>query len=284
MGARRLAAAVSAGLLLPALAALPAHAQDEVDVTVVHAIPGLTVDVAVDGEVVLDDFTFEGDDNPAVLTLPAGAEFDVEILDETGTDTLLGPVTVVADVALSLVAHLDAEGEATVSEFEDVFPPLCTGEGGVVLRHTAAAPEVDVAVEGTVLGTFANGEELAAALPAGTYEAEVRLAGTDTVAIGPVDLEVLEGVATVVYAVGAAADESLDLLLIDYEVGTEDCDETPEPKPTSPVATAKPPTAVPAGQGPGGPGSSVAVAAFGLFLLAGFGATVAVVRARRQDT
>jgi Domain of unknown function (DUF4397) len=284
MGVRRLAAAASAGLLLPALAALPAHAQDEVDVTVVHAIPGLTVDVAVDGEVVLDDFTFEGDDNPAVLTLPAGAEFDVEILDETGTDTLLGPVTVVADVALSLVAHLDAEGEATVSEFEDLFPPLCTGEGGVVLRHTAAAPEVDVAVEGTVLGTFANGEELAAALPAGTYEAEVRLAGTDTVAIGPVDLEVLEGVATVVYAVGAAADESLDLLLIDYEVGTEDCDETPEPKPTSPVATAKPPTAVPAGRGPGGPGSSVAVAAFGLFLLAGFGATMAVVRDRRQDT
>ena len=284
MGVRRLAAAVSAGLLLPALAALPAHAQDEVDVTVVHAIPGLTVDVAVDGEVALDDFTFEGDDNPAVLTLPAGAEFDVEILDETGTDTLLGPVTVVADVALSLVAHLDAEGEATVSEFEDVFPPLCAGEGGVVLRHTAAAPEVDVAVEGTVLGTFANGEELAAALPAGTYEAEVRLAGTDTVAIGPVDLEVLEGVATVVYAVGAAADESLDLLLIDYEVGTEDCDETPKPEPTSPVATAKPPTAVPAGQGAGGPGSSVAVAAFGLFLLTGFGATTAVVRARRQDT
>jgi Domain of unknown function (DUF4397) len=284
MGVRRLAAAVSAGLLLPAMAALPAHAQDEVDVTVVHAIPGLTVDVAVDGEVVLDDFTFEGDDNPAVLTLPAGAEFDVEILDETGTDTLLGPVTVVADVALSLVAHLDAEGEATVSEFEDVFPPLCTGEGGVVLRHTAAAPEVDVAVEGTVLGTFANGEELAAALPAGTYEAEVRLAGTDTVAIGPADLEVLEGVATVVYAVGAAADESLELLLIDYEVGTEDCDETPEPTPTKPVATAKPPTAVPAGQGPGDPGSSVAVAAFGLFLLAGFGATMAVVRARRQDT
>jgi hypothetical protein len=284
MGVRRLAAAVSAGLLLPAMAALPAHAQDEVDVTVVHAIPDLTVDVAVDGEVVLDDFTFEGDDNPAVLTLPAGAEFDVEILDETGTDTLLGPVTVVADVALSLVAHLDAEGEATVSEFEDVFPPLCTGEGGVVLRHTAAAPEVDVAVEGTVLGTFANGEELAAALPAGTYEAEVRLAGTDTVAIGPADLEVLEGVATVVYAVGAAADESLELLLIDYEVGTEDCDETPEPTPTKPVATAKPPTAVPAGQGPGDPGSSVAVAAFGLFLLAGFGATMAVVRARRQDT
>ena len=282
MGVRRLAAVATAGLLLPALAALPAHAQADVDVTVVHAIPGLTVDVAVDGDVVLDDFTYEGDDNPAVLPVPAGAEFEVEIFDETGATTLLGPATFIADVPLSLVAHLDAEGEPTVSEFEDVFPALCTGEGGVVLRHTAAAPEVDVAVEGEVVGTFANGEELAAALPAGTYEAEVRLAGTDTVAIGPADLTLQEGVVTVVYAVGSAEDETLELLLLDYEVGTEDCDETP--RPTEPATTAEPPTAVPAGQGPGGPGSSAAVAALGVFLLAGIGATAAVARARRQDT
>jgi hypothetical protein len=112
----------------------------------------------------------------------------------------------------------------------------------------------------------------------------VLLAGTDTVAIGPAGLDLLAGVVTVVYATGSVATEDLDLLVIDYEVGTEDCDETPRPSPTKPATTAKPPTAVPAGEGPGGPGSSVAVTALGLFLLAGIGATAAVARARRQDT
>ena len=111
------------------------------------------------------------------------------------------------------------------------------------------------------------------------------LAGTDTVAIGPAGLDLLAGVVTAVYATGSVATEDLDLLVLDYEVGTEDCDETPSPSPTKPAATAKPvPTAVPAGEGPGGPAGSVAVAALGLFLLAGIGATAAVARARRQDT
>jgi hypothetical protein len=102
------------------------------------------------------------------------------------------------------------------------------------------------------------------------------------VAIGPAGLDLLAGVVTVVYATGSVATEDLDLLVLDYEVGTEDCDETP--RPTKPATTAKPPTAVPAGEGPGVPGSSVAVAALGLFLLAGIGATAAVARARRQGT
>ena len=97
-------------------------------------------------------------------------------------------------------------------------------------------------------------------------------------------LDLLAGVVTVVYATGSVATEDLDLLVIDYEVGTEDCDETPSPSPTKPATTAKPPTAVPAGEGPGGPGSSVAVAALGLFMLVGIGASAAVARARRQDT
>jgi hypothetical protein len=288
MGVRRLAAAATAGLLLPALAALPAHAQVDVDLEIVHGIPDVDVDVYVGGELALDGFTYGETVNDDDLGgLAVGDTIDVEVR-AAGTDTVLieeTSITVPDVLAGSLVAHYDVDGAPTLTLFEDIVEPLCTGEAGLVVRHTAGAPAVDVALDGeVVVEDFVHGDEISAALPEGTYEATVLLAGTDTVAIGPAGLDLLAGVVTVVYATGSVATEDLDLLVIDYEVGTEDCDETPRPSPTKPATTAKPPTAVPAGEGPGGPGSSVAVTALGLFLLAGIGATAAVARARRQDT
>jgi hypothetical protein len=260
---------------------------DEVDLDIVHAIPDVDVDVYVGGELALAGFTYgEVVNDDDLGGLAVGDTIDVEVR-AAGEDTVLieeTSITVPDVLAGSLVAHYDADSAPTLGFFEDLLDPLCTGDAGLVVRHTAGAPEVDVALEDDVVGTLANGDELAAALPEGTYEASGLLAGTDTVVLGPAELEMVAGVVTVVYATGSVENENLDLLVLDYEVGTEDCDETPKPEPTAPVSTAKPPTAVPAGQGPGGPGSSVAVAAFGLFLLAGVGATAAAARARRQDT
>ncbi|TFI19002.1 DUF4397 domain-containing protein, partial [Micrococcus endophyticus] len=48
-------------------------------------------------------------------------------------------------------------------------------------------------------------------LPAATLEAAVSVAGTTDPVIGPADVEVAEGVNTVVYAWGSATDETLAL-------------------------------------------------------------------------
>ena len=48
-------------------------------------------------------------------------------------------------------------------------------------------------------------------LPAASVSADVVLAGTSTVAIGPADVELAEGVNTVVYAYGSAEDGTLAL-------------------------------------------------------------------------
>jgi hypothetical protein len=48
-------------------------------------------------------------------------------------------------------------------------------------------------------------------VPAGTYSADVVLAGTDQVAIGPADLPLAEGVNTIVYAWGSAEEGNLQL-------------------------------------------------------------------------
>ena len=81
------------------------------------------------------------------------------------------------------------------------------------MRHTAAAPAVDVRAGGKpVFEDLVNPKEAKADLPAGTVSADVVLAGTETVAIGPADLDLKEGTATIVYAVGSAEDKTLDLV------------------------------------------------------------------------
>ena len=64
-------AAVAALSLAPLAAALPAHAASEATVSILHAVPGATVDVYANGKALLTDF------KPGTLTdplmLPAGS-------------------------------------------------------------------------------------------------------------------------------------------------------------------------------------------------------------------
>jgi hypothetical protein len=63
---------------------------------------------------------------------------------------------------------------------------------------------VDVRANGTpVITGLTNPNEKTLVVPAGTVKADVVLAGTSTVAIGPADLTLAEGTTTVVYAWGS---------------------------------------------------------------------------------
>jgi hypothetical protein len=99
-----------------------------------------------------------------------------------------------------------------LSPFVNDVSTVAAGEARLTVRHTAAAPAVDVRADGDVLvPDLTNPNEAVADVPAGTYSADVVLAGTDQVAIGPADLDLAEGTNTIVYAWGSAADENLDL-------------------------------------------------------------------------
>ena len=83
-----------------------------------------------------------------------------------------------------------------------------------MVRHDAAAPAVDVRANGKVaFPGLVNPKEVSADLPAGTISADVVLAGTSTVVIGPADVPVTEGADTIVYAVGSAADKTLGVVV-----------------------------------------------------------------------
>ena len=84
--------------------------------------------------------------------------------------------------------------------------PRPTREGRLTVRHTAAAPAVDILAGGDpVIEGLENPDEEVLELDAGTVEAAVAAAGDTDPLIGPADVTVREGMNTIVYAWGSPA-------------------------------------------------------------------------------
>jgi uncharacterized protein DUF4397 len=176
-------------------------------VYVVHGIPGVTVDVYVNGTKTLPNFAPGKVAGP--LSLPAGS-YAIKIFkagDNPATTTAVIDQTVAlpAGANVSLVAGLSAAGKPTLFTFVNNVSAAATGKGRLAVAHTAAAPAVDVLANGSPAFTsLLNGKEDTADLPAGTISASVVAAGTTSPAlIGPANVPVTAGMLTVVYAVGA---------------------------------------------------------------------------------
>ncbi|MEU1683906.1 DUF4397 domain-containing protein [Micromonospora sp. NPDC005707] len=183
-------------------------------VSVVHGIPGTPVDVYVNGKKTLDNF--QPGDVAGPLTLPEGT-YDIA-LTKPG-EAVDKAILTVDDAAvpgganISLAAHLSADGKPRITPFVNDVSKVDAGEARLIVRHTAAAPAVDVRAGGKpVFEDLTNPKEAKADVAAGMVKADVVLAGTDTVAIGPADLNLREGTATIVYAIGSAQDKNLELV------------------------------------------------------------------------
>lgn len=210
----RLITAGGAGLALALAGATPAFAADEAQLSVLHGVPGLTVDVWVNGERTLDDF--EPGDLAGPLALPAGT-YTVAITAADAMDDsapAIGPVDLplAANGNYTAVAHLDAAGAPTATLFTNDVSTTAAGQGRLIVRHTAAAPAVDVLAGGSaVITNLANPAEAKLDLAAGTLSAAVAATGTTAPVIGPADVTVTEGSATIVYAWGSLDDDNLAL-------------------------------------------------------------------------
>ncbi|KWV32885.1 DUF4397 domain-containing protein [Micromonospora rifamycinica] len=191
----------------------PAYAASS-KVSVVHGIPDTPVDVYVNGKKTLDNF--KPGDVAGPLTLAEG-EYDIAL---TKPGQPIGSAILKVDDAevpgganISLAAHLSADGKPQITPFVNDTAKLAAGKARLIVRHTAAAPAVDVRAGGKpVFEGLTNPKEAKADVDAGTVKADVVLAGTDTVAIGPADLNLKEGTATIVYATGSAEGKNLDLV------------------------------------------------------------------------
>jgi hypothetical protein len=210
-----LGAAVAALATLAAAPPAGATTAGTAKVSVVHGIPKTPVNVFVDGKSALSDFKPGTVAGP--LDLPAGRHqvkvFPASDTKGTGTPVITASASLRAGGDYSLVAHLTAAGKPTLTPYVNDVSAVAAGKARLVVRHDAAAPAVDVRADGKPAFTgLTNPKEAKADLPAGSVKADVVLAGTGTVVLGPANLDLREGTSTIVYAVGSAADKTLGLV------------------------------------------------------------------------
>lgn len=211
---KKLTAALLVGLLTLLFSVNPASAQDGARIHLIHGIPGVDVDVEAGGSNVIEGFAFQDVQD---LSSFAGQTLEGLKVKVAGTDTVAidaGDVALPGAGNFTVIAHLDADGNPTLGIFENDTSTIAAGSGRLVVRHTAAAPAVDIwANDAPAFTNVPNGAEGSADLPAGTISASVVPTGeTEPVVIGPADLPVTEGASLIVYAVGSLADESLTVL------------------------------------------------------------------------
>jgi len=193
---------------------VPAIAQETPRIHLIHGIPDTAVDVEAGGENVFENFQFGETQDLSSL---AGATLEGLTVKLAGTDTVAidaGDVALPASGNYTIIAHLTADGTPTLAVFANDTSSIAAGEGRLTVRHTAAAPAVDVLANGAVaFSNLANPDGASADLAVGTISATVVPTGTtEPVVIGPADLPISDGTSLIVYAVGSLDAESLTVL------------------------------------------------------------------------
>jgi hypothetical protein len=184
------------------------------EVRVAHLSPDApNVDVAVDGAVLLSDVPYEAISD--YLEVPSGPH-NVTVTPAGATEPVVidADVDVVANTAATIAATgLLGAGDLQPLALED--DRLTTGQAKVRFVHTSPdAPAVDIAIpDGRVVQGFKNiafrESSRYVALDAGTYDLDVRVSGTRTVALSLEGVDLAAGTNYTVFAIGLLADGSL---------------------------------------------------------------------------
>jgi hypothetical protein len=203
---------VSAVLVLSLALAVSAFAQsDQARVRVVHASPDApAVDVWVNGSVAFSNAPFKGITDYA--SLDAGT-YNVQV-SPTGATS---PIVIDADLALDAGTDYTVVAVGMLADIEplvlvDNNSAPAAGKAHVRFVHASPdAPAVDIAVAGGGPVLFSNvpfkgvGDYLP--VDAGTYDLEVRVAGTTTVALSVPGVALEDGKVYTIFAMGLAGGE-----------------------------------------------------------------------------
>jgi len=186
-------------------------------ITIIHGLPRLAYDVYVNGQLTLDGFKPKSATEP--LQLPAGP-YDVAVRN-VGSPSDSKPV-VEATIKLkpginyTAVAHLTSTGGNTLSLVENDVSQVRAGEGRMVVRDLAEAPSVDVMLNGAaVFRSLTNPEQSEKLLPAQRYSLDVVSSAGANSLFGPTPVNLAEGSGKILYLIGSADDQSLDVMAQD---------------------------------------------------------------------
>lgn len=191
-------------------------------VSVVHGVPGLTVDVYVNGALTLPSFEPGTITDP--LTLPEGS-YDIVIVPAGGDfpddAAIEGSAFLPAGANASIVAHLAEDGTPSLTTFVNDVSPGPKLRSRVVVRHVAEAPTVDVRLFRRVLSSLpvraiedlSNPNEAQTSVFPGTFQAKLYPANSRDVVFTSPYLTLLPRESTIVYAIGSLTGGSFDLLV-----------------------------------------------------------------------
>jgi hypothetical protein len=228
----RMLAVLTAGALLtlPATSALAdEHTADcDAEVVVVHGVPGLTVDIQVNGETAIEGFEF-GD--VVQTTLPPD-NYSITANDpDTGEELLL----------LGIEGALQAGWSYTVAAYLSLSPDLDanptllawineTDATGIQPFHLADFGAVAIVADGAIaLDDVENGNTARIDVPGGTTVPGVGIApaGSTEVAIDLGDVTVPDDGVVLAYAIGPDEGEELPTVVTAETDGLRGCPEAP---------------------------------------------------------
>jgi len=213
----RLGLATALAVTGTALAAGQAHATDPsgasasaglASITLVHGVPGLLVDIYVNGGAPIQDVAFT-----TVATVPGKAGQNTVAIRAADAPASSAPVLsrsfyLRKNQSKSVVAHLTASGQPALTVYANDQSPVPAGEARVTVRHDAAAPAVDIVVDNTttLVPGLSNPNQAKADVPAGSYLVDVRAAGTSTAVLDDAKVSLDPGTNTIIYAIGSLSD------------------------------------------------------------------------------
>jgi Domain of unknown function (DUF4397) len=206
---RRVASLVMSGVIAGSLliaGAGSASAAPKATLNVLHGIPGAKVDVCVNGAEAKSNFVYK---QRFSAKLAAGT-YKIKVRAATA-GTCKGAVILKANPTLkggknyTVVAGLTAKASPKLFLFRNDLRNTMTGNARLTVRHVAAAPAVDVWVNGSpFLHGVRNGASWTGQVPKADYTVRVAPTGTATTVIGPRTFGLGAGTAYQVFATGNA--------------------------------------------------------------------------------
>jgi len=213
-------ALVAALVLGSAVAVAPLAAVDAAaapatgTVYVVQGVADTPMTITVDGKAVATGAAAKTIVGPLALT---AGNHTVTAESPSGTASVTASVSVAAGTNVDTVVHrqVDPSKPPVITTFPNDLSSVAAGSGRLVVAHTAAVGPADVRVDQKVLfANIANGEALTVTVPAGGYTVDiVPTATTGPVVFGPANVPVAATSLTRVFAIGVAANSSMDAVV-----------------------------------------------------------------------
>jgi hypothetical protein len=206
---------LAALMLLVGMTNVTSAASGKASVTIIHGLPGFTADVYVNGKLLLDGFKPTSTAGPLELD-PGSYKVGIREVGASADSppVLSGTLRLSSGSNISVVAHLTRSGDPTLSVFQNRFAQIPAGGSQLYVRNVAAVAPLSVRLDDRLVKEgLREGDQWGVATATGRHTIAFGSGPGNDVLIPPSDIRLDEGVAQIVYVVGSAKADNLDLMV-----------------------------------------------------------------------